>query len=334
MQRFVRPYFYALDIPTPAPESDAKASEVKPKRPARLLENPPGIDPAPIPLTNQTEVDLVEALIRQRALYARCLNMLALEMGSQWTPHAQRELMNFVYFVKPYWYLEDLIVPVVPMTPAESIAEADRLYQEGRSWMVEGGSKTPALYNPKMMKIALVKFKRLVFEYPTSDKIDDAAFQIGDIHKEYFQETDNSIALLWYEKASEWDPMTPHPARFQIAAVYDYRRHEREEALYWYQQVLDNERHYNKSNVNWAQNRIRQLTAEKHRDAPMEPIPAGPARTTETRVEVYRDADVYEAESASPPADADTPDEAPTQGSEEFDVVEEGGGFPLGGEEP
>ena len=139
--------------------------------------------------------------------------------------------------------------------------------------MKKGGHGVPVLFNQETMKLALAKFKELVDRYPTSDKIDDAAFFIGEIHKEYLEEKDNIIAVEWYKRAIQWTPNTPHPVRFQLAALYDGRLHEREEALYWYQQVLEHEPDLERSNTMWASNRIRQLTAEKTRHAPGDIVP-------------------------------------------------------------
>jgi len=111
-----------------------------------------------------------------------------------------------------------------------------------------------------------------VEEYPTSDKIDDAAYWIAEIHKEYFEEKDNAIALLWYQRAIDWNPDLPYPARFQMAAVYDIDMHEYEKALEMYQAVVEKER-FNKSNVDFASRRIHELTSERTRRSPGEPVP-------------------------------------------------------------
>ena len=99
----------------------------------------------------------------------------------------------------------------------------------------------------------------IVEEYPTSDKIDDAAFYCGEIHKEYLpgQET---LAVRWYERAWNWNPDTPFPARFQAAVVFDYRLHDRDRALELYHGVVEHETDH-KSNVRFASRRIHELTA-------------------------------------------------------------------------
>jgi tetratricopeptide (TPR) repeat protein len=244
------------------------------------LENPVGVELPSIPVANRTEVDLVEELIMHRAMYARCLRALVTyytDRGyinkANW---AQNEL-NDLRQVKPYRYIEDAQVPQTDLRPTESILEADKLYEEGLQLMEKGGHGVPVFYNQKTMKLALSKFKQLINEYPNSDKIDDAAFMIGEIHKEYFENQDDEIALKWYQRALDWNPNLPYPARFQMAVIYDYRLHERENALEMYQRVVENER-FNKSNLEFAKTRIEQLSSEETRQSPAEaPEEPGPA---------------------------------------------------------
>ena len=93
-----------------------------------------------------------------------------------------------------------------------------------------------------------------------SEKIDDAAFYCGEIHKEYLPGQE-LIAVKWYERAWEWNPDTTHPARFQAAVVYDYSLHDRDRALELYQHVVAHETN-DKNNVRFASRRIRELTAD------------------------------------------------------------------------
>jgi tetratricopeptide (TPR) repeat protein len=180
--------------------------------------------------------------------------------------------LNDLRRVKPYRYLEDAMVPPTTLRPAESIAEADALFDEGLALMKRAGHGTPMFYNQDTMKLALAKFKELIDRYPSSDKIDDAAFMIGEIYKEYFEEADNEIAIKWYQRALDWNPNLPYPARFQMAVVYDYRMHEREKALDMYQQVIEHET-FNQSNVDFANARIGRLTREETRLAPGDSMP-------------------------------------------------------------
>lgn len=271
----VTPYRYIADGPTLLSPSDPEQKN-RPQVPLCSLEYPAGVDLPTIEVAGRQEVDLVEEMILHRTMYGRFLRALAeyyADAGEVVKLEWALDELNDARYVKPYRYILDAITPVASLRPTQSIPEADLLYNEGLAYMKKGGHGTPVFYNQQVMKLALAKFKELVYEYPTSDKIDDAAFYIGEIHKEYFKENDNKIAVRWYKRAIDWNPTTPHPARFQMAVVYDYRLHEREEALRWYQAVLEDEADIDESNNNFSVTRIRQLTVERTRYAPGEPTP-------------------------------------------------------------
>lgn len=254
----------------------------RPQGPTTDLMSPAGVNVPDIPIANRTEVDLVEEMMLHRAMYSRMLQALV----TYYTEHgndekatwARTELNDLKNHVKPYNYIPDAELPGIDLKPTNSIAEADKLYDEAMALMKKGGHGVPIFYNQETMKQALAKLKELVGKYPTSDKLDDACFYIGEIHKEYFEEKDNTIAIDYYKRALAYNPKTPHPVRFQIAVIVDYRLHEREEALKWYNAVLTEEPDIERSNTEFAKVRIRQLTDEKTRNAPgdvvSEPGPA------------------------------------------------------------
>ena len=101
-------------------------------------------------------------------------------------------------------------------------------------------------------------FRELIERYPNSDKIDDAAFYCGEIHKDYLPGQDE-IAVRWYERVWTWNPETEHPARFQAASIYDYRLRDRVRALELYQAAIDHESQH-EGNAGTASRRMRELT--------------------------------------------------------------------------
>ncbi|HPD31369.1 MAG TPA: hypothetical protein PLL20_15355 [Phycisphaerae bacterium] len=255
-------------------KTDSLASEKieRPPGPMTSLENPAGANLPEISIAGRDELDIVEELVMHRTQYARLLRALVIyynEHGmSDKAMWARSELAD-LQRVKPYDYIAEAATPVETLRPKDSIPEANKLFEEGMALLKEGGHGTPIFYNQEIMKKALAKFKELVEKYPTSDKIAQAAFYIGEIHKEYFEEKDNDIALLWYKRAIDWDPNIQLPARFQMAAVWDYRLHNRDKALYWYQEAIEKEQ-FNRSNVLWAKSRIRELTPARVETQPTE----------------------------------------------------------------
>ena len=233
-----------------------------------VLANPQGTntaaDPVDIVVANAQEVDLVEAVVKHRLAYHRSLSQLHAYYDQHGFAHKESwaafELKG-LKSVKAFRYLLDAEVPEAALRPDTSIEEADTLYEEGLALMKKGGHGVPALYREDLMIQAARVFRDLIEKYPQSDKIDDAAFMCGEIHKEYLPNQE-LLAVKWYERAWTWDPATPHPARFQAAVVYDYRLHDRDRALELYHDVLRHETSKG-SNVRFATRRIHELTASE-----------------------------------------------------------------------
>ncbi len=272
------------------------------------LENPPEVELQTITVANREEVDLVEEMMLHRSMYARYLGVLISyysEQGHENQANRARSEFNDLRRVKQYRYIIETEAPAAPLRPLESIAEADRLFQRGQELMHKGGHNVIVWYHAGTMKEALSTFKELVEKYPTSDKVDDAAYFIAEIHKEYNQERDNEIAIEWYQKAIAWNPGLDYPAWSHVAHIYDFRMHDREKALEWYQKVLDNEtgktgwRFW--KNIDVANKRIAELTPERTRHAPAEGIAqdAGPAPSAPPASEGGSGA---EASPSAPPA--------------------------------
>lgn len=231
--------------------------------PTTRIDQPDRIDLPDILIADAREVDLVEGLLMHRAMYHRSLQALhdyyrdhGFENKRVWASHELADVNR----IKPFRYLLAAEIPSDQLVPRDSIPEADELYERGLSLLNEGGHLTPVFYRESKMREALAVFREMIEKYPGSDKIDDAAFYCGEIHKEYFK-AEEQIAVRWYERAFTWDPETPHPARFQAAVVYDYRLHDRDRALELYHDVIQREV-TNKSNTSFSVRRIEQLTRD------------------------------------------------------------------------
>jgi hypothetical protein len=230
------------------------------------IDAPYGMDLPDIKITDAKEVDLVEQLLFHRAMYYRSLGALhdyyvsrGYDNKSRLAAHELKDARR----IRPFRYIMSGEIPSASLSPIESIAEADTAYDEAVAMLKGGGHGLPFIYRESKLREALASFRGLIETYPSSDKIDDAAFYCGEIHKEYFDE--NRLAVRWYERAFTWNPQTPHPARFQAAVVYDYRLYDRARALELYHDVIANETQ-DQSNVNFSVRRIGQLTSEMQPD--------------------------------------------------------------------
>lgn len=220
-----------------------------------------GID---VRASDQQEVDLVEDMTANRTSYVLSLEKLrdfykarGYADKQAW---ADQELKG-IRGVRTFRYVMEAEVPKTKLTPVATVEDADALYDRGLKLMSKGGHGVPIFYSEKHMVEAADTFKQLIERYPNSDKVDDAAFQLGEIYKEYMKDQE-PIAVQWYERALQWDPETPHPVRFQAAVVYDLRLHDRDRALELYQEVVRREEKPF-SNIVFSNRRIQDLTASQ-----------------------------------------------------------------------
>ncbi|MBK8267111.1 MAG: hypothetical protein IPK83_01910 [Planctomycetes bacterium] len=216
--------------------------------------------------------DLIEEMIQKRDVYIAHLIQIErayLDVGdinrANWA-RRQRELTEKVE-IYPYLTERATVQQNVQaqVIPRDSIPEADKLFDQAYA-MYDKFVGVPfvgfAYLNKQEPRDAADLFKRVINEHPTSDKVDDAAYFIGNIYKEFLRndDPDNELALRYLRWAWSLDPRTPHPARFDAAVIYDFRLHDRDKAIELYHDVLALEEAGNNSNQRFSATRIAQLT--------------------------------------------------------------------------
>ena len=136
-----------------------------------------------------------------------------------------------------YNYIIEATIAGPDLKASATVAEADELYAKASKLQKEA-ERLIVIKDDDLLRLALDKYNQLIRKYPTSDKIDDAAFKAAGIY-EHFK--DYTIAILYYQRAFQWDAATPYPARFKAAYILDGRMHRRAEALELYLQALATE---------------------------------------------------------------------------------------------
>jgi tetratricopeptide (TPR) repeat protein len=211
-------------------------------------------------IADTSEADIVEQMAVNRQAYRQGLELLAgyymrtgNNMKLEW---AQKELAALNSMSKYNYIIEANVAPQ-NLKVSASIPEADDLYYEAEDIDKEAGT-LPILKNENQLRLALEKYNEVIRKYPSSDKIDDAAYNAGVIY-EYFK--DYSIALLYFKRTFQWDPDTPHPARFRAARILDKNLHRNAEALQLYQQAVKTEGQFDRYREwrDFAEKRIREL---------------------------------------------------------------------------
>jgi len=216
------------------------------------------------------EVDYVENLAGTREAYRQALMTLVDYYGSvgnatklQW---AQTELKTFDQMVH-YQYLQPAEWVPVNLAATDSIEEADALYDEAKS--LDGEARLGVLINEAKLRQALGLYNQLIQQYPSSDKIDDAAYKAGRIYEHL---KNDELAAIYYQRTFQWNEATSYPARFRAASVMDHKLRMRAASLALYQLAVEKESRYS-DNAEIAKVRIAALSApspEPEEEAPAE----------------------------------------------------------------
>jgi tetratricopeptide (TPR) repeat protein len=188
--------------------------------------------------TSANEIDLVEKMAADRHAYQRSLQALVqyyTASGNHEKGTWAKEELTALDRIPQYVYIIEAEVMPATLKATESIAAADQLYAEAQRFYNDAGVIPITKFkDEEMLRAALRKYGELITQYPTSDKIDNAAYMMGRIHEGFGRYT---IALAFYQRAYQWDAATPYPARFRAADILDRRLHRRAEALQVYQRL-------------------------------------------------------------------------------------------------
>ncbi|MBN1805010.1 MAG: hypothetical protein JW837_07155 [Sedimentisphaerales bacterium] len=213
-----------------------------------------------INLSQSGETDIVEQIVTTRRQYEKALEVLIkyyTRTGNNMKLNWAKKELDALETIPQYKYIIEAEILPSNLRATTSIPEADAMFDDAQKLEKEARALIITQDNNKLRE-ALDKYDRLIRNYPTSDKIDDAAFNAGVIYEDF---RDYSIALLYFKRAYQWDPETPNPARFRSARILDKRLHRNAEALELYREALNTEGKYGKRRIwkEFAEMRIRAL---------------------------------------------------------------------------
>src|SRR5437868_1140066 len=228
--------------------------------PALPAQPPPAAPPVRPPAGPPTDVELVERLLAARRDYQTTLEQLRahyLAVGdverARW---AEDELRQFHRMNKQAYRLE-LDVPPPTLQAAQNIPEANELYKRAMTYKGKGWG-TDFLDNQRRAELL---FQQILTNYPQSDKIDDAAYQLGDIYessayKQYRR------AAQYFERCFQWNTNTQFDARMRAARLYDKHLQERTRVIELYREITTHET--DPKRIAEAQKRLTDLSAKKY----------------------------------------------------------------------
>jgi TolA-binding protein len=197
---------------------------------------------------------LVERLLAARREYQETLETLRghyIAVGdlerARW---AEEELLQFHRISRQaYSLLHD--VPPQSLQALHNIPEANTLYRQALTYKDKGWS-TDYIDNQRRAELL---FQQILTKYPQSDKISDAAYQLGDIYesKAYRQ---NARAAQYFERCFQWNSKTQLDARMRAAKLYE-KLNERARAIEIYREIVTHE--VDQKRLEEAQRRLQDL---------------------------------------------------------------------------
>jgi len=224
---------------------------------SRRLEGSPR-ESIPFAPPGASETDLAEKVAVSRQAYQQDLEYLVgyytrtgNNMKLEW---ARRELSSLKTMPKYRYILGPTPGEYKAATP---IPAADDLFFNADA-IERSAGPVIGIRDKNKLRLALQKYEQLIKDYPSSDKIDDAAYRAGVILEEL---NDFMVALDYFKSAFTWDPDTIHPARFKAAHVLDKQLHRYADALVLYQEALKIEARYDRHRQwkEFAEQRVREL---------------------------------------------------------------------------
>jgi TolA-binding protein len=187
----------------------------------------------------QQERKLVEDVYKARENYEARLERLHAfyvhtnnDEGRRWV---EKELTDYRLLVKNP-YLLDMDLPDPGLTPDTSIPQANRIFRDALDWL----NRRSLTEREENYKRAELLFRRLLRDYPRSDKLDETCYYLGEIYSsKYFQQYRRAAAF--YERVIHYQPNTNLDARLRAAHLYEHYIEDRQRAISLYQEVLRRE---------------------------------------------------------------------------------------------
>lgn len=203
-----------------------------------LAQSPPPAG-AKAPVTPRSDLELVERLLAARRDYQGTLEQLRAHYQANGDVEKMRwaedELRQYHRMSKNAYSLE-LDVPPPTLQASQNIPEANELYRRALTYKDKGWGND---YTDNQRR-AEILLQQLLTNYPQSDKIGDAAYQLGDLYESRAYKQYRRSAQ-YYERAFQWNPNTNSDARLRAARLYDKQLMERSKALELYREVTARE---------------------------------------------------------------------------------------------
>ena len=185
------------------------------------------------------DLELVQKLLATRREYQKSLEQLYVHYHQVNDKERERwakdELVSF-HRIPKHAFILDLDVPPPNLNGHTNLTEANKLF----TWAMQYKDKGFGVDYTDNQRRAELLFQEILTKYPSSDKISDVAYMLGDIYeskayKMYYR------AVEYYHRCYQWNPKTSHEARMRAARLYDKQLNNRVKALELYREVKTHE---------------------------------------------------------------------------------------------
>ncbi len=227
-------------VGTPAPVSTPGGSAPVPvPSPAPLGTNtpPPALGSVkPVVPTGGPYSDMVEKLLISRKEYQRNLETLRIYClqtnQTEKAKWAEDELIQYHRIAKQP-FIFDLDVPPVSLgTQAiQNSPEANEIYRRALTYKDRGWG-TDYIDNQRRAEILL---QQVLTSHPTSNRISDTAYQLGELYESKAYKQHNRAAL-YYDRSVQWNPQQAE-ARMRAAKLYEQYNIDRPRAAVLFKEV-------------------------------------------------------------------------------------------------
>jgi TolA-binding protein len=228
----------------------------------------PGADPVKpddkkagdLPPAATSDVELVERANSARKEYENSLKKLWEHYrrtgDKQRIKWVEEELMGFHLLHKPSYNLDVQDVPPPSLEAKTNVREANDLYKAAMEYKGKGIGNDYVLN----MRRAELLLREILEKYPSSDKISDVAYQLGEIYESRaYKQFDR--AARYYERSFQWKKGTSTDARLRAAVLYDKQLNERGKATALYKDVVEHDT--DPERIKIAEKRLTELTGGK-----------------------------------------------------------------------
>ncbi len=202
---------------------------------------PPALgSPRPVVPMSGQNADLVEKLLISRKEYQRNLETLRIYYiqtnQTEKAKWAEDELIQYHRIAKQP-FIFDLDVPPATLgaQATQNSAEANEIYRRALTYKDRGWG-TDYIDNQRRAEILL---QQVLTAHPTSNRISDTAYQLGELYesKAYKQ---HQRAALYYDRSVQWNPQQAE-ARMRAAKLYEQYNIDRARAKELFKDVTTND---------------------------------------------------------------------------------------------